>query len=136
MLDDFLEAGWATWIVFSSKMTSPAMENTTHDALIFIPTYNEAGNVAGILLRMILKLALPADVLVIDDNSTDGTADVVRRIVGAAPCVSLQSRPGKLGIGSAHLDALHYFKGNADIVFWLQWTQTSGREAVGYSALP
>jgi dolichol-phosphate mannosyltransferase len=85
------------------------MENTTHDTLIFIPTYNEAGNV-GVLLRMILQLALPADVLVIDDNSTDGTADVVRRIAGSASCVALRSRSGKLGIGSAHLDALHYAK--------------------------
>ena len=77
------------------------MQQAAHDTLIFIPTYNEAGNI-GELLRMILKQDIPADILVIDDNSTDGTADVVRRVAATAPFVELQSRPGKLGIGSAH----------------------------------
>jgi dolichol-phosphate mannosyltransferase len=85
------------------------MENVAHDTLIFIPTYNEAGNI-GILLRMILELALPADILVIDDSSADGTADVVLRAAATAPSVALQSRSGKLGIGSAHLRALHHAK--------------------------
>jgi len=79
----------------------------THDTLIFTPTYNEAGNI-GELLRAILELALPADILVIDDNSTDGTAEMVRRIASSAPFITLQCRPGKLGIGSAHLDAFRY----------------------------
>jgi dolichol-phosphate mannosyltransferase len=86
-----------------------AMEQTVRDTLIFVPTYNEAGNI-GELLRLILKLELSADVLVIDDNSTDGTADVVRRVATTAPCVELQSRPGKLGIGSAHLQAIRHAK--------------------------
>ena len=85
------------------------MEQAARDTLIFVPTYNEAGNI-GELLRLILKLELPADVLVIDDNSTDGTADMVRQVAAKAPCVELQSRPGKLGIGSAHLQAIRYAK--------------------------
>src|SRR5579871_5501271 len=79
------------------------------DTLIFVPTYNEAGNI-GELLRLILEQAPSADILVIDDNSTDGTADVVRRIAAAAPNVELLSRPGKLGIGSAYAYALRVAK--------------------------
>src|ERR1700677_210352 len=85
------------------------MERVARDTLIFVPTYNEAGNI-GELLRLILKAELPADILVIDDNSTDGTGDVVRRVAAATPCVELRSRPGKLGIGSAHVQALRYAK--------------------------
>ena len=85
------------------------MQQAARDTLIFVPTYNEAGNI-GELLRLILKLELPADILVIDDSSTDGTADVVRQVAATAPCVELQSRPGKLGIGSAHLQAIRYAK--------------------------
>jgi len=86
-----------------------AMERPACDTLIFVPTYNEAGNI-GELLRLILKAELPVDILIIDDNSTDGTADVVRRVAATAPCVELQSRPGKLGIGSAHVEALRFAK--------------------------
>jgi dolichol-phosphate mannosyltransferase len=85
------------------------MEQAARDTLIFVPTYNEAGNI-GELLRLILKLELSADILIIDDNSTDGTADVVRQVAVMASCVELQSRPGKLGIGSAHLQAVRYAK--------------------------
>ena len=96
-------------LIFKVDFKSFAMEQTARDTLIFVPTYNEAGNI-GELLRLILDLSLPADILVIDDNSTDGTADVVHRVALTAPRVALQSRPGKLGIGSAHLQAIRYAK--------------------------
>jgi dolichol-phosphate mannosyltransferase len=85
------------------------MKDVARDIIVFIPTYNEAGNI-GELLRQILELALPADILVIDDNSVDGTADVVRSIASTAPYIELRCREGKLGIGSAHLSALRYAK--------------------------
>ncbi len=47
------------------------------DSLIIIPTYNEKENIASIL-RAILELPKPFDVLVIDDNSPDGTGDIVK----------------------------------------------------------
>jgi dolichol-phosphate mannosyltransferase len=83
----------------------------SNNILIFVPTYNEGENI-GPLLRRILALELPADILVIDDNSADSTADVVLGIVGEFPQVSLQQRAGKLGIGSAHIAALRYSKAN------------------------
>lgn len=85
------------------------MAKAAADTLIFVPSYNEAGNI-GELLRLILEQAPSADVLIIDDNSTDGTADVVRRFAASARNVELLSRPGKLGIGSAHAHALRLAK--------------------------
>lgn len=79
--------------------------------LIFVPTYNEGDNI-GPLLRQILALGIDADILVIDDQSSDQTAAVVREIAQANPRVSLQERAGKLGIGSAHLAALRFAKLN------------------------
>ena len=77
--------------------------------LIFVPTFNEGENI-GPLLRQILAFQIPADILVIDDNSADGTAAIVRSIASEFPQVSLQERSGKLGIGSAHIAALRYAK--------------------------
>jgi glycosyltransferase involved in cell wall biosynthesis len=85
------------------------MKDVARDTIIFIPTYNEAGNI-GELLRKILELSLPADILVLDDNSADGTADVVHSIASTSPNIELRCRPEKLGIGSAHLSALRYAK--------------------------
>jgi dolichol-phosphate mannosyltransferase len=83
----------------------------SNNFLIFVPTYNEGENI-GPLLRRILALQLPADILVIDDNSADSTADVVLAVANEFPQVSLQQRAGKLGIGSAHIAALRYSKAN------------------------
>lgn len=67
--------------------------------LVVLPTYNEADNIAEVLRR--LREAVPeADVLVVDDGSPDGTAEIVRSVGG----VDILARPGKLGLGSAYRD--------------------------------
>jgi dolichol-phosphate mannosyltransferase len=73
--------------------------------LIFFATYNEAGNV-GPLLTSISQYAADADILIVDDSSSDGT-------VAAAQELKLSNlttlvRKGKLGLGTAHLLALAY----------------------------
>ena len=77
----------------------------TTKQLIFFPTYNEAGNVALMLAR--ISRAVPkADILIVDDNSPDGTLDIL------ASCgkdnVKYLVRPRKLGIATAHLLAWQY----------------------------
>lgn len=69
---------------------------------IVVPTYNEVENI--ILLIRELFGVMPADtrILVIDDGSPDGTADLVRAYAVRDPRVSLMTRPGKLGMGSAY----------------------------------
>ncbi len=69
--------------------------------LIAIPTYNERENI-GSLLPALLGLQPAAHVLVVDDNSPDGTGDVVADWAGQDPRIHLMRRDGKRGIGSAY----------------------------------
>ena len=76
--------------------------------LILIPTYNEKDNIAPLIQAIVtaydassVKAKAELSILVIDDNSPDGTADVVRGL--NHPRVNLLSRPGKQGLGKAYL---------------------------------
>ncbi len=71
--------------------------------LVVIPTYQEAENVLVVLEE--LREAVPdAEVLVVDDGSPDGTADLAERFGSEHGGVSVLRRPGKLGLGSAYRD--------------------------------
>lgn len=73
--------------------------------LIFFATYNEAGNVVP-LLDSISRVVPYADILVVDDNSTDGTVEAMQAL--EMPQLNVLVRKGKLGLGTAHLLALAY----------------------------
>jgi len=75
--------------------------------LICIPTYNEANDIEPLVER-ILRLELNADILIIDDNSPDGTGRIVDELAAQHPGIKVMHRAGKNGIGSAHLDGIHY----------------------------
>jgi len=78
------------------------------DALVIIPTYNEADNI-GRVIDLVLAQPMPISILVVDDNSTDGTAEVVRSAVEETPNrVDLIERGGKLGLGTAYLRGFRY----------------------------
>ena len=79
----------------------------TSDTLIFTLTYNEALTIDE-LLNVVLALPLDADLLVVDDLGTDGTADVLRRHALNSPRLDYVVRPQKLGIGSAYKVAWEY----------------------------
>ena len=70
-------------------------------ALVVIPTYNEAGNIAE-ALRRVRHAAPAADILGVDDGSPDGTAQVARACAAELGRVEVRVRPGKLGLGSAY----------------------------------
>ena len=74
--------------------------------LLVIPTYNEAGNIER-LLRDIFAQRLELDVLVIDDNSPDGTGAILDRLEMELP-LRVIHREGKLGLGSAHERGFDY----------------------------
>ncbi len=71
--------------------------------LVVIPTYQEAENVATVISRV--RTPLPAaSVLVVDDGSPDGTADLAEAVGAEVGQVEVLRRPGKAGLGSAYRD--------------------------------
>ena len=75
--------------------------------LIFIPTYNEVENVERIF-REIISLGLGADILFLDDNSPDGTGELIDELIEKNSNTFVIHRTGKLGIGSAHLEGIKW----------------------------
>ena len=71
-------------------------------ALVIIPTYNEKENIRSIV-ELVLTQAPNLEVLVVDDNSPDGTAAIVTEMAQANPRVHLLSWAGKLGLGTAYI---------------------------------
>ena len=69
--------------------------------LVVIPTYDEAENIADVLAR-VHDADPEAHVLVVDDNSPDGTGDVVEALAADDGRLHLLRRPGKAGLGSAY----------------------------------
>lgn len=78
------------------------------DKLVIIPTYNELENIQDMVL-MVMGLEGDFDLLIIDDNSPDGTADVVRSLKKDYPeRLHLIQREGKLGLGTAYIEGFRY----------------------------
>jgi dolichol-phosphate mannosyltransferase len=75
--------------------------------LVSIPTYNERDNI-GPLVQQIRAVLPGTDVLVIDDNSPDGTGTVADQLSAADPHVAVVHRAGKLGLGTAILAGMRY----------------------------
>lgn len=86
--------------------------------LIIIPTYNERENISK-MVNSILGLQQGYHLLFIDDNSPDGSADLIETLMEKHPEVFLEKRPGKLGLGTAYI---HGFKWalNRDYAFIIE----------------
>lgn len=82
-------------------------------AVVVVPTYNEADNV-GRLIPLILARDPRLSVLVVDDNSPDGTGAVVKGLPGFGDRVLLLERPGKAGLGAAYIAGFQWILENTD----------------------
>jgi len=71
-------------------------------SLVIIPTYNEKENIK-IVIEKLRALKIDLDILIIDDNSPDSTAAIVRETQKTMPNLHLIERPGKLGLGTAYV---------------------------------
>ena len=79
-----------------------------NDCLVVIPTYNEIENIAAII-SAILTMEQGFSVLVVDDNSPDGTAIAVKKLMKQYPeKVFLEKRPAKLGLGTAYIHGFRW----------------------------
>lgn len=75
--------------------------------LVIVPTYNECDNIQK-LIPQILEQDMNIDILVVDDNSPDGTGDIVEELFRSNPRVFLLRRPGKMGLGTAYCDGFRH----------------------------
>jgi dolichol-phosphate mannosyltransferase len=79
------------------------MGEGTPKVTVVVPTYNERDNLPRLVSKL-LDLRMPGlHVLVVDDNSPDGTGDIADKIALESPCVSVLHRTGKNGLGQAYV---------------------------------
>ena len=78
------------------------------DSLVIIPTYNEKENIVR-MIETVFSLPQPFDLLIVDDGSPDGTADLVEEQQSRYPGrLHLLQRGGKKGLGTAYLDGFRW----------------------------
>jgi dolichol-phosphate mannosyltransferase len=77
------------------------------DAWVILPTYNEAENLERIVNAVLQQLRDSGRVLVVDDNSPDGTGRIADRLADSNESVSVLHRPRKEGLGPAYLAGFH-----------------------------
>ena len=77
------------------------------NSLVIIPTYNERENVATVIKKL-NSLNTGVDILVVDDNSPDGTAEIVKGLQKECKNLSLLKRSGKLGLGTAYIKGFNW----------------------------
>ncbi|MDL0081943.1 polyprenol monophosphomannose synthase [Helicobacter sp. XJK30-2] len=95
-----------------SKETSHSKAKSSKEAktpkpLICIPTYNESNNIAALLCEIFSRFP-EIHALVIDDNSTDGTQEILNSLAHTYPHLHLLKRSGKLGLASAYIDGFSW----------------------------
>lgn len=82
--------------------------DSRRDSVVIIPMYNEREN-AEAIIKAVLALEHQFDILVIDDNSPDGTAAIVKDMMAAAPGrIHIIERSGKLGLGTAYITGFKF----------------------------
>ncbi len=78
------------------------------DSIVIIPTYNEKENIEKII-RKVFSLQQSFDILVVEDNSPDGTANIVKKLMQEFPGnLFIEERKGKLGLGTAYIHGFRW----------------------------
>ena len=95
------ESPRATVSAPTAKAAPPA------EKMIIVPTYNEKDNIDRLLAKL-MELPFGLHVLIVDDGSPDGTADIVKSWQLREPRIHLLQRAGKMGLGSAYRDGFRY----------------------------
>ncbi len=86
-------------------------------ALVIVPTYNEAQNAEKIITE-VLQQSDMVEILIVDDNSPDGTADIVKKMMATNSKVHLIQRDRKMGLGTAYVTGFKYgIQNHFDFIF-------------------
>ncbi|HTO91255.1 MAG TPA: polyprenol monophosphomannose synthase [Candidatus Sulfotelmatobacter sp.] len=101
------------------------------EKIIITPTYNERENIDR-LIQKLMALPYGLHVLVVDDGSPDGTAEIVKGWMAREPRVHLLQRPGKMGLGSAYRDGFRYALDNgAEYIFEMDADFSHDPDSIG-----
>lgn len=84
---------------------------------VILPTYNERGNIPSLIQGILAAVHTPVKVLVVDDNSPDGTSEIVAEIASQEPRVSLICRKNERGLTSAIWTGIQ--AADTDVVAWM-----------------
>ena len=85
--------------------------------LVVTPTYDEADNIE-VFIGQVLGQSPEIEILIVDDNSPDGTGDIVEGLKRKNPRIHVIHRPGKMGLGTAYVEGFRYAIANGyDYVF-------------------
>lgn len=86
----------------SEEYDAETQSNRFRDVLVILPTYNERASILEIVTEVLAQVPR-ADVLIIDDGSSDGTGRVAASLAASEPRVRVLHREGKLGLGTAYV---------------------------------
>lgn len=88
------------------------------ERIVIIPTYNEKENIENII-RKVFSLSMDFHILIVEDNSPDGTAAIVKRLMQEFPGkLHIEERKGKLGLGTAYIHGFKWaIKNNYEYIF-------------------
>lgn len=78
-----------------------------NEIVVIIPTYNESGNIER-MAELVLGQPLPLSLLIVDDNSPDGTGEIADRLAAADDRIQVLHREGKQGLGTAYIAGFRY----------------------------
>lgn len=84
-----------------------AADSRATRTLVVVPTFDEAENIPR-LIPAVLDQAPHLDMLIVDDGSPDGTADLVKAMQKDDPRIHLIERPGKMGLGTAYVEGFRF----------------------------
>lgn len=86
---------------------APLSDPKAKQLLIIVPTYNESSNIAELVTRIFSNVS-HAHLLVVDDNSPDGTAGIAENLRSTHPNLKVLRRTGERGLGRAYTEGIHY----------------------------
>src|SRR5436190_10918550 len=97
-----------TSVFWGSAAAIAAIIGRMPRATVCLPTYNERENLEPMAAALLERLGPDDRILVIDDNSPDGTGEIADRLAAAEPRISVLHRAQKEGLGPAYLAGFHH----------------------------
>ena len=97
---------WRAFVAVTAprgRARTHSVDAPTEPAWVVLPTYDEAENIEDFIVAVLPVLPASARILIVDDNSPDGTGEIADRLAAADPRIGVLHRPHKEGLGPAYI---------------------------------